>query len=65
MNINDVIFLVCSALVVLLSIRQFYMSRAIRILKEENFDLRFALEVAEAKAKGSFIEVHPYIGDKT
>jgi hypothetical protein len=62
-SIDSLLFLGASAIVMALSIRQLYMSRTIRRLEEENFDLRFQIEVLEARSKG-LVEVHPFKGDQ-
>lgn len=58
------LFAIALAAVCLLIIRQFFMQRAIRLLEEEVFDLRFEIECLEAKEE-SRIPVTPFSGDKT
>lgn len=61
MTVSTVMLLISSAMLLLLGIRNICMGRTIRLLEEENFDLRFQIEVLERRNKG-LVEVHPFKG---
>jgi hypothetical protein len=57
-------FAIALGVVCLLIVKQFFLARTIRVLEEKNFDLRFQIEMLEARRKG-LVEVHPFTGDES
>lgn len=57
--IELVVSLVSSTFLMLLGIRHIFLARQLRLLQEENFDLRFQLEVLQARG----VAVHPFTGN--
>lgn len=63
MSTANLLLLGASTIIILLSVWQLVLSRRIRTLEEENFDLRFQIEVLEARSRG-LVEVHQFKGDQ-